>query len=138
MKTKTKIAFIGVLLLVIACATVTTASASTKSYTIPAPTGTLSSLTVTNGNTAEIYYTPNAVGTRTFTIGSKLFHTGYIGTVEFFWTETGEWHSWRTAQFGYGSKAVSQSLYSGNTNVRYKMVVKPLSIVQVYAKATIQ
>lgn len=132
---KANIGLILLLLLAMFFVTMATASASTKTYSITSTTGSINPLAVTSGNTAEIYYSPSAVGTRTFKISNNQIALTKVGTVAFYWTDNGTWNLWKTANLGLLS--VSEKLYSGSSNIRFKIVVKPVSGAYINAKVTI-
>ncbi|WP_048158661.1 hypothetical protein [Methanosarcina sp. WWM596] len=75
------------------------------------------------------------IGARTFKISNKQIALTNLGTVAFYWTDNGNWNLWKTANLGL--LPVSEKLYSGSSNIRFKIVVKPVNGAYINAKVTI-
>lgn len=89
------------------------------------------SFMIWDGDTANVYFYPNAAGTVELT----AWHTSYVyynkvAAMSFYWRDNSvpndPWHQWRNAAVGYTWPKLEQSLYSGSSSIQYKFVLQPL------------
>lgn len=128
MKSKIKIGLMGLLLSVMLLATMTTASACT----VNTPTERLPVFSLHEGGKYTIEYYPHEKGSRTFEIWyDTMSNPRVVGNIQYAWTNNGgkTWTpfsgggTFRYALIGNVYQRIKQVLYSGSSNIGYRIIV---------------